>query len=52
MKFDHNKIQLNGEDMNGNHKQTARKLKTLYQNKHQEFGENIKGEESSIEFLE
>ena len=36
VKFDHNKIQVNGEDMNGNHKQTARKLKTLYQNKYQE----------------
>ena len=33
MKFDHNKIQVNGEDVNGNHKETARKLKTLYQNK-------------------
>ena len=36
VKFDHNKIQVNGEDMNGNHKETARKLKTLYQNKYQE----------------
>ena len=31
VKFDHNKIQVNGEDMNGNHKETSRKLKTLYQ---------------------
>ena len=36
VKFDHNKIQVNGEDVNGNHKQTARKLKTLYQNEYQE----------------
>ena len=36
VKFYHNKIQVNGEDINGNHKQTARKLKTLYQNKYQE----------------
>ena len=36
VKFDRNKIRTNGEDMNGNHKQTARKLKTLYQNKYQE----------------
>ena len=36
VKFDHSKIQVNGEDMNGNHKQTARKLKKLYQNKYQE----------------
>ena len=36
VKFDRNKIRANGEDMNGNHKQTARKLKTLYQNKYQE----------------
>ena len=36
VKFDHNKIQVNGKDMNGNHKQTARKLKTIYQNKYQE----------------
>ena len=36
VKFDHNKIQVNREDVNGNHKQTARKLKTLYQNKYQE----------------
>ena len=43
VKFDLNKIQVNGEDMNGNLKQTARKLKTLYQNKiiSREIGENI-----------
>ena len=27
---------MNGEDVNGNHKETARKLKTLYKNKYQE----------------
>ena len=36
VKFDHNKIQVNGEDVNGNQKETARKFKTLYQNKYQE----------------
>ena len=41
VKFDHNKIQANGEDVNGNHKETARKLKTLYQNKYQERLEKI-----------
>ena len=36
VKCDHNKIQVNEEDINGRHNQTARKLKTLYQNKYQE----------------
>ena len=36
VKFDRNKILVNAEELNGNHHQTASKLKTMYQKKYQE----------------
>ena len=35
VKFDCYKIQVNGKELRGNHHQTARKLKTIYQNNYQ-----------------
>ena len=34
VKFNPKKIQVNGEDLTGNHQQTGRTLKTLYRNKY------------------
>ena len=36
VKFNPKKIQVNGEDLTGNHQQTGRMLKKLYRNKYQE----------------
>ena len=36
VKFDRNKILVNGEELRGNHHQTASKLKIMYQKKYQE----------------